>query len=68
MAKTTIKITIEDHYDGPRIEIEGDIKHSFDIMYPAMGYAAYSVAGAAEEEATPVSLTAGTYLPQLKKN
>jgi hypothetical protein len=63
MATTMITIRIEDRDNRTRVIIEGQLKHDFQQLYSAMGYATWAVAGADEDHTRDVNLTAGEWLP-----
>jgi hypothetical protein len=64
MAKTEIKIEIEDREDGARVTINGELRHDFQQLYSAMGFATWAVVGADTDNTLSVSLSAGDWLPK----
>jgi len=65
--KTTITIEIEDLHEGPRFTMKGDIRHGFETMYAAMGYATWAAtSNTPEYNEGGVSMQVGTWLPEPK--
>jgi hypothetical protein len=63
VAKTEIKIEIEDREEGVRVTINGELRHDFQQLYAAMGYATWAVTDADKDNTLSVNLTAGDWLP-----